>query len=115
MSDPIGSIDPSNRPSPISVQPVRVAVPSDLPDVYKLVYDCYLREGYCRGHESGQFNHYPWLDMLPETTTLIIRDQSNRLVATCSTTIDIDHFRCHTVLDTDLTFFDVMDSIRSES
>ena len=61
---------------------------NELEQVYRLTYECYVREGYCRKNEAGRLVHYPHLDQSPETTVFVVDDADGRMIGTCSTTID---------------------------
>lgn len=70
---------------------IRVATSvEEMNKVYRLTYDNYLDEGYIGVNPSGTYQHYPWLDGIPETTVLISMDDHGNLDATNSLTIDSD-------------------------
>ena len=66
---------------------VRPAEPEDMPAVYRLTHDEYVRKGYCKQQPDGLLNHYPHLDGMPETTVLLA-EEDGRLVGTNSVTLD---------------------------
>jgi len=68
-----------------NIHPVRTS--RELDDVHRLVYEVYLRQGYCAPDRSGRLTHYPHLDAAPETTVLAAYEGS-RLLGTNSLTLD---------------------------
>jgi len=66
---------------------IRVATIDDMPAVWELTYEAFLKRGLCAPNDVGQLQHYPHLDGIAETTVLIAEDESG-LVGTITVTQD---------------------------
>ncbi len=95
------------RLSSISVR--KVCTKAEMDEVYRLTYETYAASGYCEKNISKRLIHYPHLDKLPETTVFIVLDHEQRVVGTCSTTLDND-----TGLHVDEDFKADTDRVRAE-
>lgn len=66
---------------------VRIATQTDMSNVYKLTYQSYLKEGYCKKNDKEELIHYPHLDNIEETTVIVVYEDEN-IVGTISLTLD---------------------------
>ena len=60
---------------------------AEMDEVYRLTHDTFLEQGYCEPQPDGRLIHYPHLEGLPETTTLIA-EEHGEIVGTNSMTLD---------------------------
>jgi hypothetical protein len=82
---------------------------SDYKKVWNLTYSRYLSQGYCGENENKELQHYPHLDMIPETTVFMLWDNDKNLIGTNSLTIDGIQG-----LPIDDDFRDIVNKIRQE-
>jgi hypothetical protein len=66
---------------------VRRATEDELPWIWRLVHDVYLKAGLIEPQMDGFFSHYPRLDCIPETIPLVAVEDGKR-VGTMSLTMD---------------------------
>ena len=69
---------------------VRIAQPDEMPAVYRLVHDEFVKAGFAQQQLDGELRYYEDLDGIPETTCLVAVEDDGRIVGTLSLTRDSD-------------------------
>lgn len=59
----------------------------NLKDIWKLTYDIYSEQGYCKSNSNKTLRHYPHLDLIPETH-VFVAEEDGILHGTITLTMD---------------------------